>query len=73
MFTSCANIDTIVWNAINCADFTETTAPFNAQAAQIKSVIFGNNVEYIPAYLCSDMTLLTEVSIPSKVNARKFI
>ena len=69
VFESCANIDTIVWNAIDCADFTETTAPFNAQAAQIKSVIFGNNVEYIPAYLCSDMTLLTEVSIPSKVNS----
>ena len=69
VFESCANIDTIVWNAIDCADFTETTAPFNAQAALIKSVIFGNNVEYIPAYLCSDMTLLTEVSIPSKVNS----
>ena len=69
VFASCANIDTIVWNAIDCADFTETTAPFNAQAAQIKSVIFGNNVEYIPAYLCSDMTLLTEISIPSKVNS----
>ena len=69
VFTSCANIDTIVWNAINCADFTETTAPFNAQAAQIKSVIFGNDVEYIPAYLCSDMTLLTEISIPEKVNS----
>ena len=69
VFASCANIDTIVWNAINCADFTDTTAPFNAQAAQIKSVIFGNNVEYIPAYLCYDMTLLTEVSIPSKVNS----
>ena len=69
VFTFCANIDTIVWNAINCADFTETTAPFNAQAAQIKSVIFGNNVEYIPAYLCSDMTLLTEISIPGKVNS----
>ena len=69
VFESCANIDTIVWNAIDCADFTETTAPFNAQAAQIKSVIFGNNVEYIPAYLCSDMTLLTEISIPGKVNS----
>ena len=69
VFASCANIDTIVWNAINCADFTEKTAPFNAQAAQIKSVIFGNNVEYIPAYLCSDMTLLTEISIPGKVNS----
>ncbi len=69
VFASCANIDTIVWNAINCADITDTTAPFNAQAAQIKSVIFGNNVEYIPAYLCYDMTLLTEVSIPSKVNS----
>ncbi len=69
VFTSCANIDTIVWNAINCADFTETTAPFNAQTAQIKSVIFGNDVEYIPAYLCSDMTLLTEISIPGKVNS----
>ena len=69
VFASCANIDTIVWNAIDCADFTETTAPFNAQAAQIKSVIFGNNVEYIPAYLCSDMTLLTEISIPGEVNS----
>ena len=69
VFASCANIDTIVWNAIDCADFTETTVPFNAQATQIKSVIFGNNVEYIPAYLCFDMTLLMEVSIPSKVNS----
>ena len=69
VFASCTNIDTIVWNAIDCADFTKTTAPFNAQATQIKSVIFGNNVEYIPAYLCSDMTLLTEISIPGKVNS----
>ena len=69
VFASCANIDTIVWNAINCADFTKTTAPFNAQAVQIKSVIFGNNVEYIPSYLCSDMTLLTEISILGKVNS----
>ena len=69
VFASCANIDTIVWNAINCADFTEITSPFKKSSIKIKSVIFGNDVEYIPAFLCSDMTLLTEISIPGKVNS----
>jgi len=54
-------LTTIQWNAIHCADFTNTSTPFYYYSSnfnirsQITSFTFGDDVEYIPAYLCAGM------------------
>ena len=69
-FDSCSVLESIVWNAKNCADASSLeTAPFYAIRSQITSFTFGENVEYIPAYLCSGMDKLTSMTIPNSVTS----
>ena len=59
-FANCKKLAKIIWNAKNCADFTSSeTAPFiwyeNGYSHgnnYTTSIIFGEEVDYIPAYLC---------------------
>lgn len=78
-FEGCTNLKTIVWNAKHCADFTSspfyTTLRdnggyyiFNYYANDFTtSITFGDEVEYIPAYLCSGFYALSTVIIPNSV------
>ena len=54
-FYECSSLTSIVWNAIRCADFTSTSSPFDNIRSQIILFTFGDEVEYVPAYLCSGM------------------
>ena len=73
----CDNLQHIVWNAKNCQDFSEDGTPFYFNKsgyydhidiqAQIESITFGDEVEYIPAYLCRGLNNLTSITIPKNV------
>ena len=54
-FRDCSSLTSIVWNANRCADFTSTSSPFDNIRSQIILFTFGDEVEYVPAYLCSGM------------------
>lgn len=70
-FNGCANINSVTWNAINCANFTSGEQPFSGIKANIQSFTFGNSVEHIPAYLCYGMEneAFTSVTIPQSVTS----
>ena len=67
-------IDTIVWNAKNCDDLY--SAPFPSQYdvqgnkySYVQSFTFGDEVEVIPAYLCSELKNLKTITIPNSVTS----
>ncbi len=67
-FIGCSNLTDIVWNIKNYKNFhSSTAAPFYNIASKIVSFTFGNEVQNIPAYLCSGMNHLTTISIPASV------
>ena len=72
-FKGCSKLATVIWNAKKCNDFYSNT-PFFYRGSfdlreQITSFTFGDNVEYIPAYLCSGMSNLTSITIPNSVTS----
>lgn len=73
VFCDCAYLDTIIWKAKRCSDFTDTCTPFWRVRticdirSQITSFVFGNNVEYIPAYLCYGLSNVDNIYIPCSV------
>ena len=73
-FKGCTSIASVVWNAQNCNDFSGGNTPFYYKGAfdlrqQITSFVFGDNVQYIPAFLCSGMKNLTSITIPYSVTS----
>ena len=67
-FYGCSALDSVVWNAKNYTNFSKKeNAPFYDSRSQIKSFTFGEAVEHIPAYLCTDMNMLTSINIPNSV------
>ena len=80
-FRDCFSLTKIIWNAKNCADFISASdAPFNYRPSgyayqdeknykndYTTSIIFGDEVEYIPAYLCYNFIALTTLVIPQNV------
>lgn len=77
-FGGCNNLKTVVWNTKNC-DFTSEETPFYVYnngpsnnfdiRGQITSFTFGEQVAHIPAYLCSNMTQLTTIELPSSTQS----
>lgn len=76
VFENSTNLTKIVWNAKHCVDFTEqAAAPFTIKNVNTgdryndytTSITFGEEVEYIPAYLCSAFLSLSTVTIPNSV------
>ena len=67
-FSYCSGLTSVVWNAKNCADFYSYTCPFR-NSTGITSFVFGEKVEYIPAYICSGLTNIQEITIPENVKA----
>ena len=72
-FTGCSMLESIVWNAKHAADAYsdgQYVYPiFYGIRSQIKSFTLGENVEYIPTYLCTGMDKLTSVTIPNCVTS----
>ena len=65
-FTSCTNLSQVTWNAVNCKDFTSSDNRLFADCP-VTDFTFGEQVEHIPAYLCYDMSKLTQAIIPENV------
>ena len=63
-FQGCSGLTSVVWNAKNCNDLSSN--PF---ASEITSFSFGDEVKYIPAYLCSEMSQITSINIPNSVTS----
>ena len=77
-FKGCKNLKSVVWNAKRCADLYNGDSPFYKQShysdgfdlrPQITSFIFGDSVQYIPAYICEGMNNLTSIIIPNSVTS----
>ena len=78
-FKGCTQLTTIIWNAKKCSkNYSSTKTPFyyydssNTYTSydlrdQITSFVFGDEVEYIPAYLCYGMKNLTSITIPNNL------
>lgn len=66
-FSSCISLKSVTLNAKNCADFSSSDSPFKKAYSQITSFTFGEGVEHIPAYICYDMSKLTNINIPDSV------
>ena len=67
-FVGCTSLSSIVWNVKNCQDCF-SISPFNDSKNIISSFTFGNNVEHIPALLCSGMNSLSSIEIPHSVTS----
>ncbi len=77
VFRGCSKLATVIWNAKKCNNFSSSNTPFyrligNSSSdvdhrKQITSFTFGDDVESIPAYLCSGMSNLTYITIPNSV------
>lgn len=64
MIESCNSVS-VVFNAINCADMTESLAGNDSNV--ISSITIGNNVLRLPAHVFQDADDITSVTIPSSV------
>ena len=67
VFFGCSELSSVIWNAKNCKD--SSGSPFNSINSNITSFTFGNEVEHITAYLCSNMNNLTSITIPNSVTS----
>ena len=62
-------LTTIVWNPVTCSVGTSTDAPFYSTNSQVTSFTFGDKVELVPTYLCSNMSKLQSVVLPPSVKS----
>ena len=62
-FYKCTGLTSVTWNAKNCNNNIYNFG------SQVKTFTFGNEVEVIPASLCSGMSLLTTITIPKSVTS----
>ena len=69
-FDSCSRLTSVIWNAKKCTNFNSSSnSPFYKIRSQITSFTIGDEVKYIPAYLCYGMRDLTSVTIPNSVTS----
>ncbi len=68
-FGYCTNLQSVVWNAINCTTYDDgqyVYPPFQ-ESPNITSFTIGNGVQNIPNGLCFG-TMITEIEIPNTVD-----
>ena len=70
IFSGCTKITTVHWNAVNCElsghiYIGSLCHPFYDSRKAITSFTFGEGVETIPDYMCTDMVALTNLTLPS--------
>ena len=66
-FNDCRSLTSITWKAKNCTNLEGDI--FKNACTNITSFILGDNVEHLPASLCSGMNKLTEITIPASVTS----
>lgn len=67
VFDKCEYLTTIEWNAVNFQDFISSSdAP---KWNTVYKLIFGEGVEHIPAYLCSNISYIGTLSVSSTVTS----
>lgn len=67
-FAYCNTLSTVVWNVKKHADFSGDSYYWPFYDTPIKSFVFGDEVEYIPAQICRNMGIQSLI-IPDKVTA----
>jgi hypothetical protein len=68
-FRDCENLTAVKWNARYCDDFaSDNYSPFT-YGTKVSSFEFGEEVKYIPAYLCVRLDSLKTLVIPESVTA----
>ena len=74
--SGCSLLTSIIWKARNCKiPDSYASSPFYAISTQIKSFVFGDEVQSVPSYLCGGMTSLKSLIITDEVttiSARAF-
>ena len=67
-FLGCSSLTTVVWNAKKATSISITNDKvFIDATSTITSFVFGENVEYIPDYLCGGLSKITFITIPKSV------
>lgn len=66
-FSSLEGLNSVVWNAEQCADFYYGLSPFYDLEDSIYTFTFGNKVKYIPDFLCHNLDQLYSIRIPDSV------
>ena len=65
VFRGCSSLSSVIWNAEDCV----STSASLFTNCNINSFIFGDNVKSIPNSLCSGLSNLTTITIPSSVES----
>ena len=63
-FYDCSSLTSVNWNAISCQC---ESSPFHSSKKSLKSISFGDSVEYIPEKICSGLDSLNTVTIGKNV------
>ncbi len=78
IFYGCTSLASVVWNAKTSIDYNEFSdtdyyyeriSPFHSSKSTLKSIIFGDSVEYIPEYICAYLDSLKYVTIGNSVTS----
>ena len=68
-FQGCTALDTLNFNAVNCADFSSTANYRPFYNLNISTINIGNSVQRIPAYFVCGLTNLANVTIGDTVTS----
>ena len=68
-FRNCSRLASVIFNADNCIIAGSGSAPIFYECSNLTNITFGNNVRFIPSYLCSGRSGLTSVTIPNSVTS----
>ena len=68
-FQGCWSLNTLHFNANNCADFSSVATYRPFYNLSISTIDIGNGVQRIPAYFATGFNNLTSISIPSSVTS----
>lgn len=68
-FSDCEALTSVIWNAVNCTDFSSASQSPFFYRRNITSFVFGDSVQHIPAFLCSHLHKLDTVTIPQDVTS----
>ena len=69
-FRGCSSLTSVAFNADSCTSaWSSSYGSIFDNCTNITNFSFGNNVKFIPAYLCHNLDGLTSVTIPNSVTA----
>lgn len=68
-FAGWESLQSVTWNIVDHADFSQYYGPFKNNHSTITQFIFGSNVKRIPANLCEGLYKITSITIPNSVTS----